>query len=64
MITRGSKFFYGAAAFGLIAAFFYGFITNAASDGGVISVVSGGGGIVDSVVGPLTLGWKDPGRLP
>jgi len=58
MITRGSKFFYGAAAFGLIAAFFYGFITNAASDGGVISVVSGGGGIVDSVVGPLTLGWK------
>lgn len=58
MITRGSKFFYGAAAFGFVAAFFYGFITNAANAGGVISVVSGGGGIVDSVVGPLTLGWK------
>ncbi len=58
MITRGSKFFYGAAGFGLVAAFFYGFITNAANDGGVVSVVSGGGGIVDSVVGPLTLGWK------
>ena len=58
MITRGSKYFYGAAAFGLVAAFFYGFISNAAAHGGVVSVISGGGGIVDSVVGPLTLGWK------
>jgi hypothetical protein len=58
MITRGSKFFYGAAAFGFIAAFVYGFITNAAAQGGVVSVMTGGGGIVDSVVGPLTLGWK------
>ena len=58
MITRGSKFFYGAAAFGLVAAFFYGFISNAAMHGGVVSVMTGGGGIVDSVVGPLTLGWK------
>jgi len=31
MITRGSKFFYGAAAFGFVAAFFYGFISNAAA---------------------------------
>jgi hypothetical protein len=58
MITRGSKFFYGAAAFGLVAAFVYGFITNAADQGGIVSVMTGGGGIVDSVVGPLTLGWK------
>jgi hypothetical protein len=58
MITRGSKFFYGAAAFGFIAAFFYGFISNAAAQGGVVSVLTGGGGVVDSVVGPLTLGWK------
>ena len=58
MITRGSKYFYAAAAFGLIAAFFYGFISDAAAHGGVVTVMSGGGGIVDAVIGPLTLGWK------
>lgn len=58
MITRGSKFFYGAAAFGLVAALVYGIITSAAAHGGIVAVVTGAGGIVDSVLGPLTLGWK------
>ncbi|MFM7069745.1 MAG: hypothetical protein ACKOYM_09840 [Actinomycetes bacterium] len=58
MITRGSKYFYGAAAFGLIAAILYGIVTAAASRGGIVAVVSGAGGIVDVIVGPITLGWK------
>lgn len=58
MITRGSKYFYGAAAFGLVAAILYGIITSAAAHGGIVAVVTGAGGIVDSVLGPLTLGWK------
>lgn len=57
MITRGSKFFFGAAAVTLASALLYGFITGASEHGGVIAVFSDGG-LVDSFVGPLTLGWK------
>lgn len=63
MITRGSKFFYAGAAFAYLSALFYGFLTSASASGGVRTVVTDGG-IVDAVVGPLSLGWKGGGRGP
>jgi hypothetical protein len=57
MITRGSKFFYGAAVVGFLTAVFYGFVTGASDHSGVIGVFSYGD-IVNSIVGPLTFGWK------
>ena len=57
MITRGSKYFFGAAALGYVAALFYGFLTGAAAHGGVLEVFSNGG-LVNSIVGPLSFGWK------
>lgn len=57
MITRGSKFFFGAAAVGYLTALLYGFLTGAAAHGGVLDVFSNGG-LVDSIVGPLSFGWK------
>lgn len=57
MITRGSKFFFAAAAVGYLSALLYGFITGAADQGGV-TVVFTDGAVVDSMVGPLTFGWK------
>lgn len=57
MITRGSKFFYGAAAVGFLSALVYGFLTGASAQGGVVAVFTDGGA-VDSIVGPFTLGWK------
>jgi hypothetical protein len=57
MITRGSKFFYAGAAFAYLSALFYGFLTSASASGGVRAVFTDGG-IVDAVVGPLSLGWK------
>jgi hypothetical protein len=57
MITRGSKFFYGAAVVGFLTAVFYGFVTGASDHSGVIGVFSDGD-IVNSIVGPLTFGWK------
>lgn len=57
MITRGSKFFYAAAVIGFVAAIVYGFITGAAAHAGVLAVFDKGG-VVDSIIGPLTFGWK------
>lgn len=57
MITRGSKFFYSAGIIGFLTALAYGFITAAAHSGGVITTVSSGG-VVEAVIGPITLGWK------
>lgn len=57
MITRGSKYFYGAALVGYLTALVYGFITGASAHGGVFEVISSGG-IVDSIVGPISFGWK------
>lgn len=57
MITRGSRFFYAAAAVGLLGAIFYGFLTGASDHGGVVATFTGGG-LINSLVGPLTLGWK------
>jgi len=57
MITRGSKFFYGAAALSLFTGLVYGFITGAAAHGGVLEVFSNGG-LVNSILGPLSFGWK------
>ncbi|CAB4547385.1 unannotated protein [freshwater metagenome] len=57
MITRGSKYFYGAAAVGLLMAFAYGMITGASNNGGISAVLSSGG-LVNSIVGPLTFGYK------
>lgn len=57
MITRGSKYFYGAAAVGYLTALVYGFITGASAHGGVFEVFSNGG-VVDSIVGPISFGWK------
>ncbi len=58
MITRGSRYFFAAAVVGYLTALFYGFITGAADQGGVITVITGGGGIVEAIVGPITFGWK------
>ncbi len=57
MITRGSKYFFAAAAVGYLTALIYGFVTGAAAHGGVLDVFSNGD-IVNSVVGPLSFGWK------
>lgn len=57
MITRGSKYFFGAAAVGYLTALLYGFLTGAAAHGGVLDVFSNGG-LVNSVIGPLSFGWK------
>jgi hypothetical protein len=57
MITRGSKFYFGAGIFGVLAALLYGFLTGAADHGGVVTVFREGS-VVDSLVGPLSLGWK------
>ncbi|HTN99956.1 MAG TPA: hypothetical protein VL068_04705 [Microthrixaceae bacterium] len=57
MITRGSKYFYGASAIAFVTALVYGFITGASAHGGVIAVFQDGS-VVDSIVGPLTFGWK------
>jgi hypothetical protein len=57
MITRGSKFFYGAAVVGWFTAVVYGFVTGAADHSGTLAVFSQGD-VVNSIVGPLTFGWK------
>jgi hypothetical protein len=57
MITRGSRFFFAAAAIGYFTALLYGFITGASDHGGAIAVFNDGA-VVDSVIGPLTFGWK------
>lgn len=57
MITRGAKFFLGAAALSYVCALVYGFITGAAQHGGVLAVFSDGS-VVNSVVGPISFGWK------
>lgn len=57
MITRGSKFFYGAAAVGFVTALVYGFITGASAHGGVVAVFQDGA-VVNSIIGPLSFGWK------
>ena len=57
MITTGSKLFYGMSAVALIAAVVYGIVTNGLDHGGVLSVLSGDG-MVDALLGPITLGYK------
>ncbi len=46
MITTGSKYFYGVGVLGLVAAFFYAVATSGHAVG------------MDSIVGPLSLGYK------
>lgn len=58
MVTRGSKYFIGAGFAALLIALLYGFLTETASQSGVIGVASGDGGIIDAVIGPLSFGWK------
>ncbi|MBU6216116.1 MAG: hypothetical protein KGR17_05885, partial [Acidobacteria bacterium] len=57
MITRGSKFFFAGALVAFLTAIVYGFVTSASDQSGVLGVFSDGG-VVNSIVGPLTLGWK------
>lgn len=57
MITTGSRFFYGMALVGWVAALTYGIITNGIDQGGVINNLTGDGA-VDTLLGPLTLGYK------
>jgi hypothetical protein len=57
MITRGSKFFFGAGAVGYLTALIYGFVTGAAAHGGVLDVFSNGD-LVNSIIGPISFGWK------
>lgn len=57
MITRGSKFFLGAAVVGFLTAVVYGMLTGASAHGGITNVFVEGA-VVDSIVGPLTFGWK------
>lgn len=56
MITRGSKYFFGAAVVGYLTALVYGIITSAATRGGFPEVITEGG-IVEAVVGPISFGW-------
>ncbi len=56
MITRGSKYFFGAAVVGYLTALLYGIITSAATRGGFPEVITEGG-IVEAVVGPISFGW-------
>jgi hypothetical protein len=46
MLTPGSRFFFGFAAFALVGAFVYGFASG------------GDQPLMDHILGPLTLGWK------
>jgi hypothetical protein len=57
MITRGSKYFFGAAVVGYLTALLYGFITAATVQGGVTAIFQDGGA-VDAIVGPISFGWK------
>lgn len=57
MITRGSKYFFGGAVVAYVAALLYGFITGASVQGGVVSVFQHGD-VVNSIVGPISFGWK------
>ena len=57
MITRGSKYFYGAAALFYLTALVYGFVSGASAHGGVLAVFSDGD-LVNSIIGPITFGWK------
>lgn len=57
MITRGSKYFIAAAVVAYLAALFYGFITGASAHGGVIAVFTDGA-LVNSIIGPISFGWK------
>jgi len=57
MITRGSKYFFGAAAVAYLTALIYGFLTGASANGGVIDVFSNGG-LVNSLIGPISFGYK------
>lgn len=57
MITRGSKYFFAAAAVAYLTALVYGFVSGAAAHGGVLAVFSSGD-VVNSIVGPLSFGWK------
>ena len=50
MFKTGSKFLYGVAAFGFVAAIIYAIATSAGS--------LTGDGFIDKVLGPLTLGYK------
>jgi hypothetical protein len=57
LITRGSKFFYGAAVVAYLSALVYGFLTAASASGGVIAALSDGG-LVEAIIGPVSFGWK------
>ena len=57
MITRGSKYFYGAAVFAYLTALVYGFVSGASAHGGVLNVFSEGA-LVNSIIGPISFGWK------
>ncbi len=61
MITRGSKFFFGAAAVGYLSALLYGFITGASDRRWGHRRVRQEGPIVDSFLGPITLGLEGLG---
>ncbi|KAA0235589.1 MAG: hypothetical protein JJLCMIEE_00499 [Acidimicrobiales bacterium] len=56
MFTTGSKFFYGLAILGFIAAGFYAVLTASHPEG--IWDTLTGEGIIDVLIGPLTLGYK------
>jgi hypothetical protein len=57
LITTGSKYFFGLAGIGLLAAIVYGIVTNGVDHGGV-AVLLRSDGAVDAILGPLTLGYK------
>lgn len=58
MITRGSRLFFGMAIVSYLSAIVYGIVTNGLLSGtGVIASLSGDGA-VDTVLGPITFGYK------
>ena len=54
MVSTGSKFFFGMAVVGLVSAIVYGILTTATGAAATLS----GNGVIDAIVGPLTLGYK------
>jgi hypothetical protein len=57
LITTGSKYFFGLAGVGLLAAIVYGIVTNGIDHGGIVHLLQSNGSL-DALLGPITVGYK------
>ena len=57
MFSKGSRLFLGLGVAAYLAAILYGIVSNAALHGGVVATLTGNG-VIDTVLGPLTMGYK------